>query len=54
MAVSTADLATMRRRPVVCDDEAEREAAWLKRHLARAPERDEEWVRRVLLLQGRP
>lgn len=35
------------------DDEVGREAVWLKRHLARAPERDEEWIRRALLLQGK-
>lgn len=29
------------------------EDAWLRRHLARAPQRDEEWIRRALLLQGR-
>lgn len=29
------------------------EAMWLRRHLALAPERDEEWKRRALLLQGR-
>lgn len=26
---------------------------WLRMHLRRAPERDEEWVRRALVLQGR-
>ncbi|GDY84305.1 hypothetical protein SAVCW2_35040 [Streptomyces avermitilis] len=26
---------------------------WIKMHLRRAPERDEEWVRRALVLQGR-
>lgn len=26
---------------------------WLQMHLRRAPERDEEWVRRALVLQGR-
>ncbi|MFD9816078.1 hypothetical protein [Streptomyces sp. NPDC059080] len=41
------------RRPTTHDDGAAREDEWMKRHLARAPERDEEWVRRALLLQGR-
>ncbi|GAA5057273.1 hypothetical protein GCM10023336_30950 [Streptomyces similanensis] len=26
---------------------------WIQMHLRRAPERDEEWVRRSLVLQGR-
>lgn len=26
---------------------------WLRMHLRRAPERDQEWVRRALVLQGR-
>ncbi|CQR62865.1 hypothetical protein [Streptomyces leeuwenhoekii] len=26
---------------------------WIQMHLRRAPERDEEWVRRALVLQGR-
>ncbi|CAL9517137.1 hypothetical protein SUDANB108_03786 [Streptomyces sp. enrichment culture] len=26
---------------------------WIHMHLRRAPERDEEWVRRALVLQGR-
>ncbi len=26
---------------------------WIRLHLRRAPERDEEWVRRALVLQGR-
>ena len=41
------------RQRVVSDDGAEREEAWLKKHLARAPERDEEWIRRAMVLQGR-
>jgi hypothetical protein len=26
---------------------------WIAKHLRRAPARDEEWVRRLLVLQGR-
>jgi len=26
---------------------------WIKEHLRRAPARDDEWVRRLLVLQGR-
>ncbi|MYR41601.1 hypothetical protein [Streptomyces sp. SID5910] len=26
---------------------------WIQMHLRRAPERDEEWIRRALMLQGR-
>ncbi|MFE3217631.1 hypothetical protein [Streptomyces antimycoticus] len=40
-------------RGTACDDSTEREAAWLRKHLARAPERDEEWIRRARLLHGR-
>jgi len=35
------------KREVMTTDE------WLRMHLRRAPERDEEWVRRALVLQGR-
>ncbi|MGW2875931.1 hypothetical protein ACWDBP_06445 [Streptomyces sp. NPDC001233] len=41
------------RRLMTQDDSEAREAEWLRRHLARAPERDEEWIRRALLLQGK-
>lgn len=35
-------------------DEAEAAAAWLRKHLASAPERDEAWYRRVLQIYGAP
>lgn len=35
------------KREVMTTDE------WLRMHLRRAPERDEEWVRRALVLHGR-
>ncbi len=44
-------------RPQSRDETAKREVMstdeWLRMHLRRAPERNEEWVRRALLLQGR-
>ncbi len=35
------------RKSVMTKDE------WIAKHLRRAPVRDEEWVRRLLVLQGR-
>jgi hypothetical protein len=43
--------AAVTREPATADETAE--AAWLRRHLARAPERDDEWIRRALSLQGK-
>jgi hypothetical protein len=44
-------------RPQSRKKTAEREVMttdeWLRMHLRRAPERDEDWVRRALILQGR-
>lgn len=36
------------------DETAEAAAAWLRKHLAAAPERDEAWYRRVLQIYGAP
>lgn len=35
------------KREVMSTDE------WMRMHLRRAPERDQEWVRRVLILHGK-